>query len=863
MAGPFDNLFEKELPITTGFVIRYLMPEFRTLLRAFAMLVFVVAVGGAARAQTATLTANTTALNAAGGTITFTFSTTFSGTAIVGFAVLAPDTWAYRSGTGEPANKPKVGDTAAFEWFDVSPVSSSVSFTFVLAYPAGTTSGSVVPSVYLRPPGGALVTLVPATLNFGSGTNPAIAVHPASQTVNAGSPATFGVTAAGTTPFTYQWTKGSAPIAGATAATLTLNNVQTADAGAYAVTVSNSVGAVTSNSATLSVTVTPPTITLQPVGAVLNPGANFTSAVTASGSAPLSYQWSKDGASIAGATAATLALSNVQVANAGSYTVTVSNGAGAITSNSATLTISSALIAPTLTQQPVNVAVAAGASASFSVVASGSAPLSYQWSKDGASIAGATTATLALSNVQTANAGSYTVVVSNGAGAITSNTATLTISSALIAPTLSQQPVNVAVAVGASASFSVVAGGSAPLSYQWRKDGASIAGATAATLALSNVQTAHAGSYTVVVSNSAGAVTSNVAVLTVGGVLSAAPTITTPPADAATVANGTARFAVVAGGTTPLSYQWRKNGTPISGATLTQLTLANVQPADAGVYSVVVSNGAGAITSNTATLTVIFSRISNLSVRANLESGQTLTVGFVTSGTKQLLTRAIGPGLVPFGITSGFVADPKMALVSQATGATVAQNDNWGSILADAFASVGAFPLEAGSKDAGLLYPVSGPHTLQVNGAGAGLVLVEVYDAESTTAGRLSNVSARNQVGTGANILIAGFVIGGTGDRMLLIRGIGPALKEVFGVSGALVDPKLEIYRQDNTKIVENDDWGPTLASTFEQVGAFRLPAGSKDSAVLLVVRPGAYTAQLSGVGGTTGDGIIEVYEVP
>ena len=751
------------------------MPEFRTLLRAFAMLVFVVAVGGAARAQTATLTANTTALNAAGGTITFTFSATFSGTAIVGFAVLAPDTWAYRSGTGEPANKPKVGDTAAFEWFDVSPVSSSVSFTFVLAYPAGTTSGSVVPSVYLRPPGGALVTLVPATLNFGSGTNPAIAVHPASQTVNAGSPATFGVTAAGTAPFTYQWIKGSAPIAGATTATLTLNNVQTADAGAYAVTVSNSGGSVTSNSATLSVTVTPPTITFQPVGAVLNPGANFTSAVVASGSAPLSYQWSKDGASIAGATAATLALSNVQTANAGSYTVTVSNGAGAITSNTATLTISSALIAPTLTQQPVNVAVAAGA----------------------------------------------------------------------------------------SASFSVVAGGSAPLSYQWRKDGASIAGATAATLALSNVQTAHAGSYTVGVSNSAGAVTSNVAVLTVGGVLPAAPTITTPPADAATVANGTAHFAVVAGGTTPLSYQWRKNGTPISGATLTQLTLANVQPADAGVYSVVVSNSAGAVTSNTATLTVIFSRISNLSVRANLESGQTLTVGFVTSGTKQLLTRAVGPGLVPFGITSGFVADPKMALVSQATGATVAQNDNWGSSLADAFASVGAFPLEAGSKDAGLLYPVSGPHTLQVNGAGAGLVLVEVYDAESTTAGRLSNVSARNQVGTGANILIAGFVIGGTGDRMLLIRGIGPALKEVFGVSGALVDPKLEIYRQDNTKIVENDDWGPTLSSTFDQVGAFRLPAGSKDAAVLVVVKPGAYTAQLSGVGGTTGDGIIEVYEVP
>ena len=838
-------------------IVRPGVAGWRAVKLAMATLAMLAALSGVAGAQTASLTASPSTLNAAGGTITFTFSATFAGTAIVGFDVSAPAAWTYQSGTGEPAIKPAVGTSGSFGWTDTNLLTSPVSFTFVLAYPAGATGGSVVPSVFLRPSSGTRVTLTPATLNYGSVANPAITAHPAGQTVNGGSSVSLTVSATGTAPLAYQWLKGSTPIPGATASTLALNGMQSTDAGSYAVTVSNSVGSVTSNAALLAVTVVPPSITQQPAGAVVNPGASVTLTVAAGGTTPLNFQWRKDGVNVAGATTATLVLNNAHLASAGNYAVVVSNGAGSVTSDAVPLTVTTA---PVITAHPSSVSILAGGSATFSVTASGASPLLYQWTRNRATLVGATSASLSFSSVQSSDAGLYAVVVSNGAGAVTSNPATLTVGSAFVAPAISTQPTAVAAVVGGTARFAVIAGGSAPLAYQWRKDGVSVPGATGDAFSLAGVKTSDAGNYTVVVSNPAGADTSSVARLDVATTL----VVITPPADQTVPLGAGATFSVVvSGGVGPSTYQWRRNGTPIPGATASQLTVASVQPADAGTYTVVVSNSATTITSAAATLAVSSSRISNLSVRANLENSQTLTVGFVTNGTKQLLVRAIGPGLQPFGVTSGFVADPRMALINQATGAVVAQNEDWTASLAGSFASVGAFALDPGSRDAGLLYPVNGPHTVQVNGSGAGLVLVEVYDADGANAARLRNVSARNQVGTGANVLIAGFVITGTAERMLLIRGIGPALKELFGVTGALVDPKVEIYRQDNTKIIENDDWSPSLLATFDQAGAFRLPAGSKDAAMLVSLPPGVYTAQLSGVGGTSGDGVIEVYEVP
>lgn len=176
---------------------------------------------------------------------------------------------------------------------------------------------------------------------------------------------------------------------------------------------------------------------------------------------------------------------------------------------------SSTETAPAITTQPVSVTVIEGKSASFSVAASGSATLSYQWRKGGSAISGATSATFSIAAVAASDAGSYDVVVSNSAGSVTSSAAILSVTSSSGAPTITTQPASQSVAAGASATFSVAASGSAPLSYQWRKDGTAIAGATATTYTIAAVTVSNAGNYDVVVSNSAGSVTSNAGTLSV------------------------------------------------------------------------------------------------------------------------------------------------------------------------------------------------------------------------------------------------------------------------------------------------------------------------------------------------------------
>ncbi|HEY1109423.1 MAG TPA: hypothetical protein VGE76_12340, partial [Opitutaceae bacterium] len=169
------------------------------------------------------------------------------------------------------------------------------------------------------------------------------------------------------------------------------------------------------------------------------------------------------------------------------------------------------------------------------------------------------------------------------------------------------------------------------------------------------------------------------------------------------------------------------------------------------------------------------------------------------------------------------------------------------------------------SRDAALVQPglAPGSYSLQVTpatGAG-GVALAEVYDASvasSATAPRLVNLSARTQVGTGANLLIAGFAIGGETSKTVLIRAVGPGLAP-FGVTGTLADPQLELYG-GSTLLAVNDNWQASAGDTFTAVGAFALPASSRDAALLVTLAPGSYTAQVSGIGNTTGVALVEVY---
>jgi hypothetical protein len=241
--------------------------------------------------------------------------------------------------------------------------------------------------------------------------------------------------------------------------------------------------------------------------------------------------------------------------------------------------------------------------------------------------------------------------------------------------------------------------------------------------------------------------------------------------------------------------------------------------------------------------------------------GQNLIVGFVMSGgSKPILLRAVGPQLKAFGLTDAH-PDPVLELYD-GNSRILAQNDDWGgeAALAATFSRVGAFALESRSLDAALTRSVEGGGTALIKGNGSGVVLVELYDAGAGNSPRLANVSARNHVGTGGDLLIAGFVVDGVGPKTVLIRAVGPTLA-AFGVQGALADPRLQIF-QGERLVAENDDWSPSLATAFGRVGAFQLVAGSLDAALTLTLQPGAYTAQITGVNGGTGEALVEIYEL-
>ena len=347
-------------------------------------------------------------------------------------------------------------------------------------------------------------------------------------------------------------------------------------------------------------------------------------------------------------------------------------------------------------------------------------------------------------------------------------------------------------------------------------------------------------------------------------VAATAPTITSQPSASSVAVGSAASFSVVADGTAPLSYQWRKDGVAISGATSSTYTIASTKTTDAGSYTVVVTNSAGSVTSSAATLTLsALPRLYSLAVRTALEADQILIVGFTMSGGgKNVLLRAVGPTLGAFGVP-GTMVDPKLDLYSGST--LITSNDNWGGSpsLAATFTSAGAFAYaSATSLDAALVASINGGRTAHVYGRTAGAVLVEGYDVGTGDAQRFTSLAARNRVGTGANILIAGFSLAGEGMRNLLIRAVGPTLG-AFGVPSVLTDPKLEIYQSSGGKIGENDNWSSMLATAFSSVGAFPLTQGSKDAAITISLPAGGYTVQVSGVDGGLGEALVEIYELP
>lgn len=449
-------------------------------------------------------------------------------------------------------------------------------------------------------------------------------------------------------------------------------------------------------------------------------------------------------------------------------------------------------------------------------------------------------------------------------------------------PTITTQPASRTAVLGHPTSLSVTAVGNPAPTYQWQRNGSPLPGATGSTLSFSAAQSGDSGTYTVVVSNSSGGVTSAAATLTVNGLN--VPAFSSHPAAQTIAAGSTVVFSAVA--TNNPVYQWLRDGVPLAGATNRLLLLERAGAGEAGTYTVTASNGFGTALSNVAPLIVLAGNTANPGRLVNLSILTTVTVadpvftvgtvigGAGTAGAKPLLVRAAGPSLTPLGV-SGALSDPKLDLFAGTT--LVATNDNWGggTGLSAVFSQVGAFAFTGPtSRDAATYNATTQArdYTVQVSGVGGatGTVIAELYDATPTegytaSTPRLVNLSVLKQIPAGTT-LTAGFVIAGATAKTVLIRTIGPRLAlDPFRISGAMVDPKLDLF-SGQTVIASNDNWGgePQFTSASATVAAFALadPA-SRDAMILVTLSPGAYTVQASGMNNTGGLALVEFYEVP
>lgn len=336
---------------------------------------------------------------------------------------------------------------------------------------------------------------------------PTISAQPQAQTVADGATATFAVTATGTSPLAFQWFRNGAPISGATAASYSLPGTLADSGAAFSVVVSNAAGNATSAPAALTVTPVAPTIIAQPQPQSAIEGQSVTFTAAAIGSTPLAYQWRRNGAAISGATLPTLSFIAGLADSGAVYSAVVSNAGGQVISQGATLTVTAAAVPPSISTQPQTQSVVDGSVATFSVVASGTAPISYQWRRNGTAIPGETAATLSLLATLADDGALITVLVTNAAGSVSSAAATLTVTANEVAPTVTQQPTPQTVTPGTPITLTAAAVGTAPLAFQWRRNGVPIAGATGTSYSFTATQADGVATFDAVISNAVGQTT--------------------------------------------------------------------------------------------------------------------------------------------------------------------------------------------------------------------------------------------------------------------------------------------------------------------------------------------------------------------
>lgn len=430
-------------------------------------------------------------------------------------------------------------DMGAFEANPASPVNPCMYVNCPANIVAGAASGHTNAVVnYPAPtgtPGATIAGTPPSGSTFPAGTNTVICtatygsntatcsftitvVLPPSLTnalvvtnVPAGQPFTLAVTPLGSSPFTYQWYFENTAISGGTSNPLTIPNAQEVNEGLYRVVVFNSAGAITNPVASVRVLPTSPTISSNPASLTLPATSTATFQTAAIGSQPLGYQWYFNGSVITGATASQYAISNVQSNNIGNYQVLVTNGLGTATSTVATLTVTP--VPPHFTLQPTALSqVSGGSNLTLTAQATGSQPIAYQWKFNGTNLAGMTSTSLQITNLSSANSGSYVLQAASFAGSTNSSVASVVV---FQKPTLVSGLSNMVVDMGNTVILSANVLGTQPLGYSWQWNGQPFPG-TNATLTLSNIQIMQSGFYVLTATNQYGSTSASARVSVLG-----------------------------------------------------------------------------------------------------------------------------------------------------------------------------------------------------------------------------------------------------------------------------------------------------------------------------------------------------------
>lgn len=437
-------------------------------------------------------------------------------------------------------------------------------------------------------------------------------------------------------------------------------------------------------------------------------------------------------------------------------------------------------------------------------------------------------------------------------------------------PTIADQPSSTDTYMGEEVTLSVVASGQGPFLYQWYLNGEAIAGATESTLTMGNVNEASAGEYSVTIISPIGQVESSFASLTVSN-LPEIPAIVEQPLGYIAFMGEDAFLDARAVADTPISYQWYKDGSPLSGETGATLTISEALREDEGSYYLVATNAAGSVQSEAAEILVTDQRMVNISTRAHVGTGaNVLIAGFAIGGTekKTVLIRGIGPSLQQFGL-DGYLANPVLQL--HGASGLITENSGWAantnkSEIESAAQSVGAFALPTDSNDAVMLVELDpGVYSAIVSGEGntTGIALVEIYEVGANLS-RLVNISSRAFVGTHSEVVIPGVVVVGDLPTDVLVRAIGPSLEQ-FQVAGVLEHPILEVLNGAGEVIATNDGWNglSSISDAATSVGAFEIDTESQDAAMIISLDTGLYTLRISGEEGTTGVALVELYALP